>query len=181
LGGGGDDELVGRSGGDWLSGDSGTDDVDGGIGIDYCNSDPGDISTSCFYDSSAPRVVAVSVLTSTIDTGSADQRVVFRVRAKDSGSGVAWVAVYFTSDSRSYGAEASIEADCSDEIRAQDVYRCRVSGTANDVVYEMSFVVPRYSPRGVFKISSARAVDAAGNLGTVDDAWKAFGAKFTNG
>lgn len=192
FGGDGADALLGNDGGDYLDGGAGSDTLDGGGGVDYCANQPADTTKSCFYDSKAPTLVSVSVSPKAIDTGSGPQEVKLRMRIKDIGAGIsgycqpgeqlspagipcaAWrvyvrfangeLEVVFGLDSRKCTATGFVPPFTEDNIeRVEKVGSiCRISGTANDGVYEGVTQVSS-TKRGMYRLDSVEMLDDAGN------------------
>lgn len=192
FGGDGADALLGNDGGDYLDGGAGSDSLDGGGGVDYCAIQPADTTKSCFYDSKAPTLVSVSVSPKAIDTGAGPQEVKIRMRIKDIGAGISgycqpgeqlnaagipcpsWrtyvrftngeLVVVFGLDSRKCTATGFVPPITEDNIeRVQKLgYLCRISGTANDGVYEGVAQVSS-TKRGMYRLDSVEMLDDAGN------------------
>lgn len=197
FGGDGADALLGNDGGDYLDGGAGSDTLDGGGGVDYCANQPTDTTKSCFYDSKAPTLVSVSVSPKSIDTGAGPQEVKLRMRIKDIGAGItgycqrgeqlnaagipcsSWriyttftnggLEVDFGLDQR--GCDAS--GFSPDESQPSNSYGlvvgfiCRISGTANDGIYEGRVVVSS-TKRGMYRLASVRLSDDAGNTRSIE-------------
>jgi hypothetical protein len=192
FGGDGADALLGNDGGDYLDGGAGSDTLDGGGGVDYCAIQPADTTKSCFYDSKAPTLVSVSVSPKAIDTGTGPQEVKIRMRIKDIGAGISgycqtgetmnaagipcssWriyvrftngeLEVVFGLDSRKCTATGFVPPITEDNIeRVEKVGSiCRISGTANDGVYEGITQVSS-TKRGMYRLDSVDMWDDAGN------------------
>jgi hypothetical protein len=177
-GGDGIDDLNGGSGDDSLTGGAGADDLDGGAGVDYCRRSTGDTATSCYFDTSRPRLVAVAVGTRTVDTSSADKVVSVRVHVRDSGTGVGSIALTFgrhlttgawvnevelqawTDGARQY---CTAYNHAPPPVAGGEATVCLVSGTSRDGVFELRTVLPRWSPQGRYILSGVKLRDLAGN------------------
>ena len=183
FGGDGSDALLGEAGDDYLDGGAGKDTGNGGDGVDYCSKDTGEVISSCFNDASPPQLVSVAVSPATIDTSAAAQKVTVRLRIKDLGAGISgycepgakytdagvacasWRAyAAFTSGSKQYitGLD-SRSCTASGRINPTGNAMCRISGTANDGIYEGAFLVKQYTPRSTFRLTNFFAYDDAGN------------------
>ena len=191
FGGDGADALLGNDGGDYLDGGAGSDTLDGGGGVDYCAVQPADSTKSCFYDSKAPTLVSASVSPKSIDTSTGPQEVKLRMRIKDIGAGISgycqtgetlnaagipcssWrtyvrftngeLEVVFGLDSRNCTATGFVPPITDDIERVEKVGSiCRISGTANDGVYEGVTKVS-LTKRGMYRLNSVEMWDDAGN------------------
>lgn len=96
----------------------------------------------------------------TIDTSSSAQTVKLRVRIKDAGSGL---NDRTTLDLATLpGANASVGRGGG--LRLPPTFApIRISGTANDGVYEQTYVVPKHFPKSTIYLIDFQATDLAGN------------------
>ena len=196
FGGDGADALLGNDGGDYLDGGAGSDTLDGGGGVDYCANQPADTTKSCFYDSKAPTLVSVSVSPKSIDTSTGPQEVKLRMRIKDLGAGIsgycqpreelnaagipcsAWrIYTRFTNGDleQAFGLDQRFcDASGFSPDAPQPTFGkglsvgliCRISGTANDGIYEGRGVVSS-TKRGMYRLDSMELWDDAGNMRSI--------------
>ena len=171
----GSDSLFGEAGNDSLNGQKGNDILNGGGDVDYCDGIGSDTATSCFADNSRPKLVSIAVSESskTFNTDNALKELTIRARIKDSGLGIFHAHLVIAGgadhDVLPLGFDwraSSGGSDCSYDIDIQespDAYACRISGNANDGVYEFHNVVKRFTPKMTYRVTGFVANDSAGN------------------
>lgn len=172
------DDLVGGSGDDALAGGPGADDLTGGYGVDYCKKDAADTTSSCYFDTSKPTLVAAAMGTPSVDTSLAPKMISVRVRLKDTGTGIGYISLTFArhftngQTANDVPLEAWVEgADqtCTawghayppTEVGTTNV--CLVSGTPRDGVYELRTLLPRWQAQGTYRLTNVRVRDLAYN------------------
>ena len=180
FGGNGSDALNGDAGNDSLNGQNGNDILNGGGDVDYCDSVGSDTESSCFSDNSRPKLVSIAVSndSKSFNTNAAAKTITIRARIKDTGLGIYHARLVITGgadqDVLPIGFDwraASGGSDCSYDIDIQespDAYACRISGNANDGVYEFHNVVKRFTPKMTWRVHSFAAQDSAGNETDLD-------------
>ena len=166
-GGDGADALLGLAGNDGLTGGEGADQLSGGEGVDYCSTDILDTkSTSCFQDSSKPKIVALAYQKSKVNT---DHEGVARLRATitDTGTGVMSVGADVSATQTQYTFSASGSETCA-ETGAEIGQACIVSGNRNRGVWELAFGVPKHTPAKKFSQLSFMIRDSASNQNYIE-------------
>jgi|GEM_PF-1624162 len=98
----------------------------------------------------------------TIDTSASNQTVKLRVRVKDAGSGLADSGLYLGIASAPL-ANASAGRGDGLQIPAESA-PVLISGTANDGVYEQTYLVPKNFPKSRIYLYDFSAEDLAGNI-----------------
>lgn len=175
----GDDTVLGHSGDDALVGGAGVDSLNGGYGVDYCRKDGADTLVSCFYDTSLPQVSWISVRTPAVDTSAAPAVVTVRTRITDPGTGLEWLRYGFTFKKPDgawadqpvavlHGLPDASAPGCTSDGHASAPAPgtptvCRVSGSAQDGVYELKLLLPRWTRKGTFVLTGISLRDSAGN------------------
>lgn len=178
FGGDGSDALLGGDGDDQIIGGAASDSLSGGNGIDYCEKDKKDASvSSCFYDSSPPKLISVAIATKTIDTSLDNAVLILRARVSDKGTGVGSIGFNFQprglpgSDwSINFGTsiDACEAAQPNDPTTGQPSTGCRVSGDQFDGVYEARMLIPLLSPKATYSLMGFTAADAARNTSSLE-------------
>ncbi|HLG01269.1 MAG TPA: fibronectin type III domain-containing protein, partial [Acidimicrobiia bacterium] len=102
-------------------------------------------------DTTAPDISELSFTPSVVDASSEAQRITVRARITDGVSGHRWGSATFRSPSGSASLWASFD-DWS-----------RVSGTAQDGVYESIVRVPQHAEQGTWTLTSLNLQDAGGS------------------
>lgn len=131
--------------------------ADAGFSASFVQEDTG--------DAFAPELISVAVDPSAIDTGLAEQQVTARVTARDQGTGISWMSLYFVNAETgtwAYGWASGGEA-CTEENRTWPYFGCLESGTVWDGTYAMNISVPAHAPRGTYQLQGVWVSDAAGN------------------
>lgn len=175
----GDDRSLGGAGSDSIDGGEGIDTVNGGRGVDYCNFESGEISLSCYYDSSRPEINSITIANNTINTGASEQFVAVDLGISDTGSGVAWLSLNFAD--ADYAVNLSgfagwwqpCDPSATDSTQPEywyQYYGCLVSGDTNEGVVRVNVRVPQYTRAGTFDLQYAYLSDAAGNYSSMDRA-----------
>jgi len=176
FGGDGRDSLIGGDGSDSFNGGSGADVIDGGqpIGKDRnsCKADKADKIRNCFYDSKGPSIISLGVSPASVDTSTSAKFLTVRVRVKDSGAGVKNVSLNFvhTTTGRNVSFPFNLGITSCEHFTewgsAEGPWLakgCRISGSPNDGIYELTTQLPQYTVPGKFQLNSASASDVADN------------------
>jgi hypothetical protein len=173
----GDDRSVGGAGSDSIDGGEGTDSLNGGRGVDYCNFESGEISLSCYYDSSLPEITSITIAENTVNTGASDQFVAVDLGVSDTGSGISWLSLNFADENYAVNLSGfggwwqQCDPAATDSTQPEYWYQyngCVVSGDANEGVVRVNVRVPQYTRAGTFDLRYAFLSDAAGNYSWMD-------------
>lgn len=174
----GDDRSLGGSGSDSIDGGEGNDSLNGGRGVDYCNFESGEISLSCYYDSSQPEITSITIANNTVNTGASEQIVAVEVGITDTGSGVSWISLNFADTSYAVNLSGwaswwqQCDSSATDSTQPEywnQYYGCVVSGDANEGVVRVNVRVPQYTRAGTFDLRYAFLSDSAGNYSWIDE------------
>src|SRR2546423_13490093 len=111
-------------------------------------------------DTTAPSWGAVTVSPTSIDTSGAPVSVTVTARITDDQSGIV------ATSGGAYGGSGNLTfrvSSSSQYAYASFTAANRISGTAQDGVYQVAMTVPHYAAQGTWAISSASLGDSAGN------------------
>ena len=169
------DNLIGAAGDDVLNGGAGADSLSGGAGIDYCTKDKADHLSSCYYDTSPPRLYAVAANTSSVNTALAPATEHFRVHLLDTGTGLSRFQLHFlrltgnTAVDTYDGPVVQLSAfPCTAAHESMDAGVCPISGTLTNGIYDVAINLPRWSPARTYRLIGVEMTDRAGNAAIVD-------------
>lgn len=166
-GGDGEDSLAGADGNDGLTGGEGSDKLAGGADVDYCATDPSDISaSSCFRDNAKPKVIALAYRKAKVSTDS-DTVVRLRATIADPGTGVLSVGADVSPIQSPYTLSARGQKNCVDHA-ASAGEACLLSGTRNKGVWEFAFPIPAHTPARKFNQLSFFILDSASNQSYIE-------------
>lgn len=175
----GNDRSLGGAGSDSLDGGEGDDSLNGGRGVDYCSFESGEISLSCYYDSSLPEITSITIAENTVNTGASDQFVAVDLGVSDTGSGISWLSLNFADENyavnlNGFGGfwqpcDPSVTDSAQPEFW-QQINGCVVSGDLNEGVVRVNVRVPQYTRAGTFDLRYAFISDSAGNYSWMNSA-----------
>jgi hypothetical protein len=161
--GGGDDVISGGPDDDFLLGQAGFDTIDGGAGLNRCDRDSGEpLEPTCFYDTAAPALVSMSFAPSSVDTSTGSKDITVQARITDDLVGPAGPG-YTSSPSQVRFTNAAT----GQNITAMFESPSRVSGDAQDGVYEDTITLPYGAAQGTWTATSFLLVDQVGNSRTL--------------
>lgn len=158
----GNDSLFGDTGDDYILGEEGTDSIDGGDGFNRCDRDSDEpIVPSCLYDTQAPRLLSLTLSTSSINTEINSQTITVEARLTDDLVGPAG-GNYSSSPSQlrfSHSSGQSFTAMFNSEKR--------ISGNEQDGIYQEVLTIPRGVAQGTWVAETFLLVDQVGNTRTI--------------
>ena len=131
--------------------------------FDYTAGIPPDLMVaSANPDTTLPTVVSVNFTPTSVDVTDSSQSVIVTVRITDNISGFTSGAVYFTRPAGGGEAVAFINS------------ANRISGTANDGIYQATATIPQFAPAGTWRQSRTAVQDQAQNNGSQGSSTNGF-------
>lgn len=142
-------------------------------------------------DTSKPKIVAVQMLTKSVNTNNDSRFVNFRVKVKDSGSGLAMLSGDFRSNDQNklqtsypfyidFTNPDSLKCEgnsAADPSPGQAYNSCLSSGNENNATLDVKLRIPQYAPKSSYHLSTMWASDKVQNRVSILDVkpWNKIG------
>jgi hypothetical protein len=129
-------------------------------------------------DSSKPKVIAVQMLTKSVNTNSQSAIVNFRIRVRDTGSGIEALSGSFGSKISSVRFDTGIgngynllcnNIGAPDPTAGQIASSCLESGTEFDATFNVKIRLPQYSPKATYRLSDMWIKDKVQNTAWISN------------
>jgi hypothetical protein len=129
-------------------------------------------------DSSKPKVIAVQMLTKSVNTNSQSAIVNFRIRVRDTGSGIEALSGSFGSKTSSVRFDTGIgngynllcnNIGAPDPTAGQIASSCLESGTEFDATFNVKIRLPQYSPKATYRLSDMWIRDKVQNTAWISN------------